>query len=91
MPSLIEFIFRYLRLSVIEHNFHPTYDKYEALKTLTLQDFQKFAAEFLRKIKIQGLCQGNLTLKSANNIMENVLNQLRPEPIEKVKFSVHNF
>lgn len=76
---------------MIENNVHPTYDKYEALKTLTLPDFQKFAAKFLRKLKIQGLCQGNLTLNSAKNIMENVLSQLRPEPIEKVTFSVHNF
>lgn len=77
-------MFRYLRLSVIENDFHPTYEKYEALKTLTLVDFQKFATKFLKNIKIQGLCQGNLTADTARNIMENVLSQLKPEPIEKV-------
>lgn len=71
---------------MIEGDFHPTYEKYEALKTLTLEDFQKFAAEFLQRVKIQGLCQGNLTLDAAINIMENVVSHLRPKPIDEVIF-----
>ncbi|KAG4065756.1 hypothetical protein HA402_012434 [Bradysia odoriphaga] len=74
---------KYLRLSVVENDFHPTYEKYEALKTMTLQDFQIFAAKFLRNVKIQGLCQGNLSLDTARNIMDTVLSRLQPEPIEK--------
>lgn len=71
---------------MIEYDFHPTYEKYEALKSLTLQDFQQFAGKFLQRLKIQALCQGNLQLDTAKNIMENVLSHLRPGPIEKVKF-----
>lgn len=71
---------------MIENDFYPTYEKYEALKTLTLEDFQKFAAKFLQKLKIQAICQGNLTMDTARNIMENVLGHLMPEPIEQVKF-----
>lgn len=81
---------RYLRLSVIENDFHPTYEKYNALKTLTLQDFQKFAAVLFRNVKIQGLCQGNLTADAAKNIMENVLSHLKAERIEKVKLPTNS-
>lgn len=76
---------RYLRLSVVENDFHPTYEKYEALKALTMEDFQMFAAKFLGNVKIQGLCQGNLSLDTAKRIMDNVLSRLQPEPVEKVQ------
>lgn len=69
---------------MVENGFYPTYDKYETLKTVTLVEFQKFAAKFLQKVKIQALCQGNMTSDAAKNIMENVLSHLRSEPIDKV-------
>ncbi|KAJ6636738.1 Nardilysin [Pseudolycoriella hygida] len=75
---------KYLRLSIIENDFHPTLEKYEALKKLTLQGFQKFAAKFLKKLRIEALCQGNLSSETTRSIMENVLSHLNAERIEEL-------
>lgn len=71
----------------MDNEFYPTYEKCEALKKITITDFKNYASKFLRKMKIQALFQGNLTDASAKNVMENVLTQLKPQPIDNVKFS----
>lgn len=81
------YINRTLRLCIIDNEFYPTNEKYEALKKMTINDFKNYASKFLQQIKIQALFQGNITVDSAKNVMDNVLTQLNPQPIVDVKFS----
>ncbi|KAG4065796.1 hypothetical protein HA402_012474 [Bradysia odoriphaga] len=70
-----------LRLSIIDNEFYPTNEKYEALKKLTFGDFKQYAKRFLKELKMQALFQGNLDEDTALTVMNDVLNQLKPQPI----------
>lgn len=54
---------------------------------MTITDFKRYASQFLQKIQIQGLFQGNLTADTAKAIMDKVLTQLKPQPIDNVRIS----
>lgn len=79
-------ISRALRLSIIDNEFYPTNEKYEILKQLTISDFKQYANRFLKELKIQALFQGNLNQETAQTVMNNVLDQLQPQPIDNVRY-----
>uniref|UniRef100_A0A1B0CFG8 Uncharacterized protein n=1 Tax=Lutzomyia longipalpis TaxID=7200 RepID=A0A1B0CFG8_LUTLO len=70
-----------IRLSIVEKAYIPQYEKYNALKNITLTDLLDFSKIFLKFLKIQGLIQGNMTQEEATTITENVLNVVNSSPI----------
>lgn len=71
-----------LRLNIIEHQFVPTLDKFEHLKTVQLSNFRCFVQEFFTKMRIQALIQGNLDTNQATSIMTNLVETLKCSPIQ---------
>lgn len=66
-----------LRLNVIEHNSVSTLAKFEALKTVTLDEFRAFVAAMLAEIRIQALLQGNLDAAEATQIIRSLEQSLQ--------------
>lgn len=70
-----------MRLNLIEHEFVPTLEKFECLKTVELADFRSFMNEMLGQLRIQALMQGNIGADEATAIMQRFCARLRTAPI----------
>lgn len=73
-----------LRLTILEEHHKLLCEKNQKLRTLTFTDFQEFCRKFTDGLRIKALLQGNLTEAQAQNIMQNVLNELEPKKLNDV-------
>lgn len=75
--TLSPFGHRVLRFNIMESKFIPTLEKFEHLKTVTLDSFRLYAKNFTGNMRIQALFQGNLTGQQASLIMTNLIDSLK--------------
>lgn len=63
----------------------PTiYEKNQCLHSLTFADFQEFCRNFISKMRIKALIQGNVTESHALSVMNKMLDELNFKKIDDV-------
>ncbi|XP_053683662.1 nardilysin-like [Sabethes cyaneus] len=67
---------RDIRLKVVQKTFWTTVERFDALKTLTIEELKEYSQSFYNKIRIQALIQGNARKQDALDVMTNMLASL---------------
>lgn len=74
-----------LRLSVMEYRRYTLLQKYEALKSITAEDIERFKNTFYKQMYVQALIQGNFSEDHARQVTQNVLNTFKSAKVENLE------
>lgn len=88
-----ELIAEELHSSVLQSQFHPIWEKYKHLRSISFSDFQQFCLSFCEEVRIEALVHGNFLDDDAITITKNILNDFQCERIQNVSdqsFSLGN-
>lgn len=78
--------FRDIRLGIIENKRWSSFEKYNLLHEVTLDEVRAFAKNLVNELKIQAIIQGNLTEKHAHDVINSVLQNINCSKIKDVSF-----
>lgn len=70
-----------IRLQVIENIRYTTYEKYNLIDSLKLDDLKEFGRQFISELKIFAHIQGNVSRENAIELMETVMKKIPCKPI----------
>lgn len=73
-----------LHLSVIQSQYHPLWEKYKRLRSISFLEFEQFCRSFCEEVKMQALVHGNIDKDYATNIIKNILNDFQCKRIQNV-------
>lgn len=82
---------RDVRLTILVQNYHSLVEKYNTISTVTFDDMKQFAENFIKKLYVKVLVQGNLTQENALKIVNNFVSELNCEPIAQGSYPKVNF
>lgn len=63
--------------SVLQSQFHPLWEKYKRLRSISFSDFQQFCRTFCEEVKIEAKVHGNFHEDDAVTIVENIANSFQ--------------
>lgn len=79
-----------LRTYLLDGDHVSLFDKKQALKTLTFKDFQKFHRKFMQGIRIKSSMSSSLSKRSAERIMDKILDILECDSTNHVSYNNFN-
>ena len=83
------FILRQIRFALTIREFATTYERYEALKSITMKDLQEFYKDFKSNYNVRGLIQGNVHQTSGQRVFNLIrANFCDPSSLMKRNFNV---
>ncbi|CAD7086908.1 unnamed protein product [Hermetia illucens] len=74
-----------IRLGIIENKRWSSFEKYNLLHEVTLDEVRDFAKNLVNELKIQAIIQGNLTEKHAHDVINSVLQNINCSKIKDLK------
>lgn len=72
-------------MSVILKTYWSMVDKHEAIQKVTYDMMKTFCSNFIKKLYIQGLIQGNVDEETALTAANNLVKDLACQPIKKTE------
>jgi len=72
---------RDVRLELLQDVYYAPHDKHNMVRNLTLEQVTDFAEQFLSKVYIQGLVQGNMTVEQVKGVDNMLRSQLKCSPL----------
>ncbi|KAJ3666562.1 hypothetical protein Zmor_001999 [Zophobas morio] len=75
-----------LRLTILIANYQSLMDKFMVASTITFEDIQTFADEFIKTLYIKALVQGNVSRNYAINIISSLVATLQCQPINPLEY-----
>ena len=76
--------------TVVQSRYHPIWEKYKRLRSISFSDFQQFCRSFCERVNIEAMMSGNMDRDYALHIMQIILNnfQCKRYRIVSMKFNL---
>lgn len=79
----MKWIFRDLRLSLLMDKYFTPTEKFSVISQITFEEMKTFCVQFLEKLYVKALVQGNVDKDTALRVIEKFISDLSYAPLEK--------